>query len=107
MDKIFLGGNTVVKWTDFVNSATGSAVTDATLTGTIKTLDGATLSTFVMSYEEGVEAYTGAFDTTVTTSSGGAIFSEGEEYYIEVFAERGSATGLKRRRVVAKYDSFD
>lgn len=106
MDAIFMAGNTVLVWSDFVNAATGSAITNATVAGKLTTLSStAAISSCTMSYDTDLEAYTGSL--TTLSSSGANLVTEGTEYFVIVTASLGSTKATKKRRVVAKYDVFD
>ena len=96
---INLNSGTVCRWRDFTNAATGTAVTDATIAGTVTDLDGTEVTTFTLTYDSAQGLYQGQFSSTA--------FVENQEYFISVTATKGSVVGHRRHRATAKYDTFN
>ncbi len=93
MDAIFLNGDTVLLWSDFVNAATGSPVTTAAVTGTLSDLDGSQISTCTLTYDTDIAAYTGSISTVGST--GNSLVTEGLEYFLTVTAVLGSTRSTR------------
>ena len=99
---IYLGSDTVFTW-DGMADCESNYINSATVTGTIKTLAGTTVTSFSMPY---VAASNGDYRGYVTKTMA-ALLTEGTEYIVDIVATYSTYQETRSERHLADYRGYE